>query len=177
MSTLFFSSDPHFGHENILKFINYDGDQVRPEFSSIEEMDEAIIERHNKTIGPNDTWYCLGDVSFKLDVFHRIIPRLNGKKRLILGNHDKFRMKEYSQWFTKIQESWQPQRDLLFTHRPVFMGSPEGENKFNIHGHVHRTRSELSPRHLNISMEMTNYTPISYEEICDKLGVKDGRVV
>lgn len=172
MSELFFSSDPHFGHENILKFVNYDGDRVRPEFDSIEDMDETLVERHNSVVGPNDKWYCLGDVSFKLDVFHRIMPRLNGKKRLILGNHDTFHHSEYYRHFEKIQESWQPQRHILFTHRPVWLTEQDpGHVKINVHGHVHRMRKEISPCHHNISCEMTNYTPISWDELHTRIGL------
>ena len=176
MAELFFVSDTHFNHANILKFVNYEGDLVRPEFDSVEDMDETMIERWNSVVKAEDKIYHLGDVSFDLKAFHRIMPRLNGKKRLILGNHDKFDMSEYLRFFEKIQESWQPTRRTLFTHRPVYMGGTEGHEKFNIHGHIHRTRKEMiSPQHLNVSVEMTNYAPIHWDEICKKLGISNER--
>lgn len=173
MKGVWFSSDLHLSHANILKFVNYEGDRVRPEFSSVEEMDEEIVRRHNSVVGQFDKWYCLGDVSMNLTAFHRIMPRLNGRKRLILGNHDKFHILEYVKYFEKIMESWQPVRDVLFTHRPVHLGDHHEKVKFNVHGHVHRTRGEISPKHLNISVEQTNYTPIHWNEIMKKLGKKD----
>jgi len=172
---LWFISDTHFGHANILKFVNYDGDKVRPEFDSVQDMDETMIERWNSVVKPGDKVYHLGDVAFFEPAYHKAMERLNGKKRLILGNHDKFRMKDYLIYFEKVQESWQPVRNILFTHRPIFMGGMEGFEKFNVHGHVHRTRNQLSPQHLNISIEMTNYTPIHWDEICTKLGTSNER--
>lgn len=175
MSELWFVSDTHFGHANILNFVNYDGDRVRPEFDSVEDMDETMIERWNERVKPEDKVYHLGDVSFTQQHYRRCMPRLNGKKRLILGNHDKLEMKDYLAHFEKVMESWQPVRNLLFTHRPVFMEGLEGSGKINVHGHVHRTRKEMSPQHLNISVEQTNYAPIHWDEICTKLGVSNDR--
>lgn len=166
---VYFSSDHHFSHSNILNFTNFEGDKVRPEFSSVEEMNEAMIERHNSIVGSEDKWYCLGDICFNLKSFHEIMPRLNGKKRLILGNHDRFSMKEYLVYFEKIIESWQPVRHILFTHRPAFFGDMDQRRIFSVHGHVHRTRTDLSPRHLNISLEQTDYYPVSFEWIEEKL--------
>lgn len=74
---VYFSADWHFGHYNIIKYCK------RP-FKDIEEMDEYIIEQHNKIVKKNDTFYCLGDAG---DCKH--VKRLNGFKILIKGNHDK----------------------------------------------------------------------------------------
>lgn len=173
---LFFISDTHFSHDNILKFVNYEGDRVRPEFTSGEEMNEALIENWNRVVSPSSKIYHLGDVTMDLKSYHSIMPRLNGRKRLILGNHDNFKMSEYTRYFEKILESWQPIRRLLFTHRPVLMGGEEGSGKINVHGHVHRTRNQkITPQHLNISCEMTNYTPIHWDEICQKLRISNVR--
>ena len=175
MKDVWFSSDLHLSHANILKFVNYEGDRVRPEFSSVEEMDEEIVRRHNSVVGQFDKWYCLGDVSMNLTAFHRIMPRLNGRKRLILGNHDKFHILEYVKYFEKIMESWQPTRKTLFTHRPAYFGPLDTREIYSIHGHVHRRRTEISPKHLNISVEQTNYTPIHWDEICKRLKISNTR--
>ena len=57
MSQVFFIGDTHFGHDNALRF--------RTQFSSIQEHDEFIIERWNKTVHKRDLVYHLGDFSFK----------------------------------------------------------------------------------------------------------------
>lgn len=171
MMNVFFVSDTHFAHSNMLNFTNYEGEKVRPEFSSVEEMNEVMIENWNKTIKPSSKVYHLGDICFNLTEFHKIMPRLNGKKRLILGNHDKFSMSEYMKYFEKIQESWQPVRDVVFTHRPIHLGDHHEKVKYNFHGHIHR-HENISPRHLNLCVEMTDYSPIHWEEACKIAGRK-----
>ena len=84
MSKIFFTSDLHFQHNNILKFV-----KPRP-FSSIEEHDEIIINNWNNTVKNEDTVYVLGDIALKYnpDLLTKQLSRLKGKKHLILGNHD-----------------------------------------------------------------------------------------
>ena len=80
---MFFISDTHFGHKNIIKYSN------RP-FGSVEEMNRALIENWNKVVGPKDEVWHLGDFAFmKYDDFKNVVRQLHGVKRLILGNHDK----------------------------------------------------------------------------------------
>lgn len=77
----FFTSDTHFGHENIIKFCK------RP-YQSVEEMNEALIENWNKVIGKNDTVFHLGDFALGgSTVWNNTLDRLNGKIYLIFGNH------------------------------------------------------------------------------------------
>lgn len=81
--SVFFTSDTHYSHNNIIKYCN------RP-FTSVKEMDEALITNHNKMVRPNDTIYFLGDFCFgKLNDIEKLCKRLNGTKILIHGNHDK----------------------------------------------------------------------------------------
>lgn len=79
---VFFTSDHHFGHTNILKFCN------RP-FNSIDEMNEELIKRWNEKISPEDEVYHLGDFALTTsEQFKEIINRLNGTIYLIVGNHE-----------------------------------------------------------------------------------------
>jgi calcineurin-like phosphoesterase family protein len=78
---IYFSSDHHFGHSNIIKYCN------RP-YSSVEEMNEKLIENWNATVKPEDTVYYLGDFSLSTKPVKEITPKLNGHKLLIPGNHD-----------------------------------------------------------------------------------------
>lgn len=166
---VWFISDQHYSHSNILNFTNRDGLLLRPGFEDVEEMDEVMIERHNEVITPQDKIYFLGDVCFRLNRFHSIMPRLNGKKRLILGNHDKFNMGDYQKYFQKIMESWRPQRNMLFTHRPTYLNTEksDGELLVNVHGHIHRGQID-NPIYLNVSVEETGYYPIHFSTIVEK---------
>jgi calcineurin-like phosphoesterase family protein len=83
MENIFFISDTHFGHANILKY------DFRP-FDSIEEHDEILIQNWNQTVKNNDHVYFLGDLSLKSSTFaNKIISSLSGKIHFIEGNHDK----------------------------------------------------------------------------------------
>ena len=82
---IYFTSDLHFGHSNIMKFHPC----FRP-FSSVEAMDRALIGHWNERINPCDTVYNIGDISFHKDIGTNIsiFSKLNGKHVLVLGNHD-----------------------------------------------------------------------------------------
>ena len=79
----FIISDTHFFHNNILKY-------NRPQFKSVEEMNEKLIEQWNSIISKNDRVFHLGDFAFgqDLNAIEQIINRLNGSIYLMIGNHD-----------------------------------------------------------------------------------------
>lgn len=161
---VWFSSDWHLNHEDMIHFVNYDGYKVRPEFASLKEMNEYLIDRHNEFVRPNDKFYHLGDVGFNRQELEKQLPRMQGKKRLILGNHDVYKMSWYEQFFHKILVSWRPKRALIFTHFPIRIGVDGQKLKANVHGHIHRQKID-DKRYLNISVEMTGYRPLHYDEI------------
>jgi calcineurin-like phosphoesterase family protein len=78
---IFFTSDHHFDHANIIKYCN------RP-FLSVDEMNEEIVKRWNQVVDANDTVYYLGDFSLGKGSVEKFVPRLNGEKYLVMGNHD-----------------------------------------------------------------------------------------
>lgn len=171
---IFFASDHHLGHDNILTFTGLDGKLIRGEFSSIEEMHETIVERHNKVVGKNDKTYFGGDIGLKPQVLKEILPRMNGKKVLILGNHDKLRMDEYYKYFKSIYGAKNFSLHgirMLLTHYPIHVDSEFPTHKFNIHGHIHEKticqegRIVNDKNYYNISLERINYTPVSLEDI------------
>jgi calcineurin-like phosphoesterase family protein len=94
MANIFFTSDHHWGHANILKFVSPAGTLLRPEFSCVEEMDEAMVDRWNAVVRPQDKVYHLGDVAMKLPALAHC-ARCHGHKRLVRGNHDIFKLKDY----------------------------------------------------------------------------------
>lgn len=165
-------SDTHFGHKNILSFKDKDtGDLIRGKtFSSVEEMDETLIDNWNRVVKPGDKIYHLGDVFFgnKID-FMQKWNRLNGKKRLILGNHDDATFFMKYNLVSRIAV-WRlfPEYNLVLTHVPLH-DTVLRENRFkgkvgtNIHGHIHHNPSPTE-NHRNVSVENINYTPINIEE-------------
>lgn len=157
--TIFFISDTHFGHKNIIKF-----EATRPfrPFSTIEEHDEELIKRWNSRVTPNDTVYHLGDVAFGSTNIH-LCSLLNGRKKLILGNHDHYPSHEYLKYFEKLYGAL-ALPGFILTHVPVHPCQLERFGR-NIHGHMHSYNVENDPRFINVSCEQINLTPIALEEI------------
>lgn len=81
MSKIWLTSDTHYSHKNTLRYCG------RP-FFTIKQCDDAMIERWNTVVKPEDTVYHFGDVAMHTAPMKRILPQLNGKKILIVGNHD-----------------------------------------------------------------------------------------
>lgn len=153
--TIFFTSDTHFSHANIIGYCN------RP-FSSVEEMDETIVDRWNAIVRPQDHIYHLGDVAMKRQHLG-IVKRLNGHKRLALGNHDIFAVEDYlAAGFEKVC-AYRVLDGMMFSHIPIHPSSV-GRFRANVHGHVHNNETIAKP-YLNVCVEVTNYTPRSLEDI------------
>lgn len=159
--TIFVVSDTHFGHENILRFTNEDGSKVRT-FSSVEEMNETMVQNWNKVVSDSDIVYHLGDVYFGKGWQH--LDRLKGRKRLILGNHDNAKCEHIVRNFQKIL-MWRmfPEYNALLTHVPVHK-SCLYKTKYNVHGHVHRN-SLPEEEYINCSVEVIDFTPTPLEVI------------
>jgi calcineurin-like phosphoesterase family protein len=168
MANIFFASDHHFGHEGMLKFVANDGWLVRPEFKDVEHMNETIIRLHNSVVKPSDHCYFLGDVAMKRP-FLQIVKRLNGKKRLVFGNHDIFDYEYYSEVGFKKLMGMRVMEGIIFTHVPVHP-SQLLRFKTNVHGHLHSNlvrleNGEIDPRYRSVCVEKINYTPISLDEL------------
>lgn len=163
MSTIWLISDTHFGHANILTFCKTDGTLLRPEFSSVEDMDEYMVSQWNSVVRPSDIVYHLGDVVMN-EKHLPIVARLNGHKRVVLGNHDPYDMKKLTLYFEKVFSSRRLDCFLL-THIPVHVESLH-KITANIHGHTHNNQSQwcLGPKYFNVSVEHHNYKPIALED-------------
>jgi calcineurin-like phosphoesterase family protein len=173
---IFFISDTHWTHKNILNFTERDGvTKIRP-FQSVEEMDELMVQNWNKIVPANNSKvYHLGDVTFRPKHFASIACRLNGKKRLIPGNHDDIMDPLLMQWFEKAS-IWRIFKDFGFvcTHVPIPPDQFRYKVQFNVHGHVH-TNDQVDqwgkpdPIYYNMCVEKNNYSPVHVDELIAKL--------
>jgi len=164
-------SDLHLGHANILTFKRKDGTPLR-NFESVEEMHEVLHDNWNSVVKPADKVYVLGDVAINkkhLGFLHR----LNGKKKLICGNHDIYDNKTYSEFFYDIK-AYRVFDGCIFSHIPIHTDSLS-RFKANIHGHLHDKQVminsvEIDPSYLNVCCEQEhiNYTPIPWYQ-CKKI--------
>lgn len=191
MIDTYFISDTHFGHKNILEYEK----EARP-FDSLEEMNEKIIENWNKTVRPKDVVFHLGDFAFgKFNI--NIAERLNGRKKLVLGNHDVYDINTYLRYFERIYGAFHWNRCIL-THVPVHPSNLGNRFWINVHGHLHsktvqtpvegwheiQTTAHPIPilvrkpfdnefeddlSYFNVSCEQNNLTPIHADVIRERL--------
>lgn len=179
MKTTFLIGDPHFGHVNICRFPASDGHgKLRP-WDDVADMDEAMVERYNAKVGPNDKCYFLGDVCINRRALP-ILGRLNGDKVLIKGNHDIYRLEEYAPYFRDIR-AYHVMNGMILSHIPVHESALYRFGA-NIHGHLHDKRvmladgSGIDPRYITVSVEQTDYAPISLDEVQDRIRAQGGVV-
>ena len=175
MKDIWLISDTHFFHSNILKFTDENGELIRGKlFDTVEQMNECMLENWNSVVKPGDKVYHLGDVMMgSKEDFLKFWPKLNGSKRLIVGNHDDIKWMAQKELFAKIQ-MWRmfTEFGLLLSHVPIHesglrRGSPTDETApmlLNIHGHIHQNPSPTE-NHRCVCVEHINYTPINIEEL------------
>lgn len=190
MKNIFFGSDHHIGHTKPWEeFKNNDGTPLRP-FSSTEEMNEEIIDRHNAVVKPHDTVYFLGDVVINKK-YLELVKKMNGKKRFVRGNHDIFDDKFYREvGFEKIYGVRVFVDNFILSHIPLHPDCITERFKVNVHGHLHGnrvmravkdetniigslhdgsnvygTKLEVDPRYFSVCMEQINYTPLHFDEV------------
>lgn len=154
---IWFISDTHFDHANIIKYT------ARP-FVDVEEMNTVLVKNWNSMVKENDIVYFLGDMSFgrgSRDPCYWV-DRLKGKIIYIRGNHEKAHVGKNSELL-----EYRGYRFLL-VHDPENVGSFDG---WIVHGHVHNNKLEKYPfingerRTINVSVEVTNYKPVSLDWI------------
>lgn len=183
---VYFTSDLHLGHDNVIKFDN------RP-FSSVEEMDEELIKRWNSKVKPGDLVYVLGDLIWKSKTNEAadILRRLNGQIILIKGNHDRFfhndkvkkilaGIKDYDDICVTLKDGT-PKRCIL-SHYFIPMYNGHFHGAIHLHGHSHVTAEakeeveiakELNKRGFpnkiyNVGCMLWNYEPVTLDEILER---------
>jgi calcineurin-like phosphoesterase family protein len=163
MANVFFIGDTHFGHRKLL-----DMEPLRKAFAdTIEEHDEKIVNNWNNIVRSKDVVYHLGDVSLGNT---KVLCRLNGYKKLILGNHDK--ETQLGAHFDRVFGAFSL-GEFILTHIPVHPQQLEFRFKRNIHGHLHKAnvmhhkpwQERKDERYINVSCEQINFTPIEYDEL------------
>lgn len=177
MPNTFFISDTHFNHRKIVEGFgdNSDHATLDPEavprpFANIQEHDEALVENWNSVVRDQDVVWHLGDVvmgngNAGPPMNFDILARLNGKKKLILGNHDgPGKIAEYAKHFDKMLAYHVVGKSIICSHIPVHVTQVEHRFVLNIHGHVHSATLD-DDRYLNVSCEAIDYTPIALEDI------------
>lgn len=168
---IYFTSDLHLGHANIIRHCN------RP-FVSVEEMDETILQRWNEKVKPSDTVYILGDLIFRSKIAPEdYLSRMPGKKHFIVGNHDKAWMKkvDLTRWFESVDMMRyisDGQRKMTLCHYPMMSWPFSNHEGWMVYGHIHEnTDMEYWPlidhydRMLNAGVDINGFAPVTFEEM------------
>lgn len=173
----FFTSDLHFGHENIIKY------SERP-FTSVEHMNESLVTNWNSVVSEKDHIFVLGDVCMgKLESSMRHLYRLNGTKYLIKGNHDtkSVKMPEFCGVFDwikdyaeiKILDEMTGKKDqLVLFHFPIETWHRKHYGSFHLHGHTHGKLKAGSGR-VDVGVDAFNYFPVRFDTLKKQL-LEDG---
>lgn len=191
MGMRWFTSDPHFGHANIIDYAN------RP-FFSVGEMDAAMVARWSERVAPDDEVWVIGDLAlghYDDSILHRV--ELPGKKFLVPGNHDRCwpgGKKNWREWKTRYEDDF---GFTVVTHEPgeaVEVGPFQcchfpptrdryGRSKFDAwlpdlphgallaHGHVHELWRTYEGRPwVNVGVDVWDFYPVSEERLLVALG-------
>lgn len=163
---IYFTSDLHLGHRGIIEMQN------RP-FEDVQEMNRVLIQNYNAVVHKDDTVYILGDISHHLqkDKANELISRLNGKKILIRGNHDK----EYdSVLFDEICDFKTVSLNgtyFALMHYPMLSWPKKNSGSIQLHGHIHsceeynlQNRAEEIRRY-DVGVDANHYFPVSVKQI------------
>lgn len=188
---VFFTSDFHLFHNNVLKFDN------RP-FKDVHEMHTAIETRWNEVVGPNDIVIYLGDLSFarKEDKAYveGMMHGLNGEIHFVMGNHDKwedikkFTMFKSQQDYLEVRiTDWEPEpmavgafkkveRMFACMHYPIYSWNKKHHGHYMVHGHCHGNLHHGEDasfydnrRVIDAGCMLHDYYPITHTQIIEKL--------
>ena len=150
------TSDLHLFHKNIIQYCN------RP-FGDEYEMNEIIVKTWNETVAPDDRVIVVGDLTAGLydrkQELTEIISRLNGRKTLILGNHDHLSSKWYRTAGFEVVTKSLVEDEILYVHKPAVDYNEKSvrlrdmhKPRLIVHGHIHRCDPDI-PGHFNVAWD------------------------
>jgi calcineurin-like phosphoesterase family protein len=190
MNNIFFTSDEHHGHRNILT--GWDGEVKPRPWSTLEDMTEGIIDRHNSVVKPGDLVYHLGDMfwrTFTHEAAQRVMLRLNGQHFYIFGNHDELfeglngeRLCSHFIWCrerTRIE--WKPdpakrtKQYIVLDHFAGRVWDKSHSGSWQLYGHSHGALPELDNlRSFDVGLDApgNDYTPVSIDTVAARMALK-----
>lgn len=177
---IFYTSDLHFGHLNILKW--------RTWAATIEEHNRTLIERWNETVGPEDEVIVLGDLVLgDRETNLPILGQLNGSIQLIPGNHDHV----HPMHGQRKLDRWGPNYAPWVSVQPPVVRLPEWDlchfpedgdhteeerytghrpertpGRWLLHGHVHDLwKIDHERRRVNVGVDVWDFAPVPEERL------------
>ena len=174
---IWFTSDNHFGHKNMIKFTN------RP-FTDVEEMNNAMIERWNARVGSDDIVYHLGDFALSpLTKLREIREKLNGRICLIKGNHDNAAqyspecfewIKDYHELIVEDKDAHKGQRLIVLFHYAMRVWNASHHGSWHLYGHSHgELPDDIKSLSFDVGVDSHNFYPLSYEDVKQIMAKKE----
>jgi calcineurin-like phosphoesterase family protein len=168
-SLIYFTSDTHFNHANVIKFSS------RP-FENVDHMTETLIENWNICVSRSDVVYHLGDFGWGLkrggSLFQEIMDRLNGIKHLIIGNHDRDDVVDDKLWQKsshydeiKVDLGGIHKQRIVMSHYPMRTWNQSHRGAWMLHGHCHGNLPDVGGLIMDVGVDPRGYRPISLEEV------------
>jgi calcineurin-like phosphoesterase family protein len=165
---IYFTSDLHFGHANIIKFCN------RP-FSSVKEMNMQLVINYNSVVSNKDTTYILGDFAMRMPKaeVESILNSLNGNKVLIIGNHDDSSVINAKGWSSvhTVYELRDKDIHIVLSHFPMRSWNKSHYGSYHLYGHHHGGIEDYGFS-FDVGVDAQNYFPISLDKVIDKMSTK-----
>lgn len=156
-TSIFFTSDEHYGHTNIIKYCN------RP-FTSIQEMDNILIQKHNEVVGKNDIVWHLGD--FTLSPYpDEYSPKLNGKQFYIKGSHDKWLKQAHEMYEVRLSTG----QTVILCHYAMRIWPKQHYGTWHLFGHSHGTLKMQLGKSMDVGVDTNNFYPYSEWDIIKKM--------
>lgn len=163
--TTFFTSDTHFGHAALIER------GYRPAFSSVEEMDEIMIDRWNREVKPGDTIWHLGDFTLHgAKTANEYLKRLNGNIHLVWGNHDRNSVRKLARW-----KSSQYAADIkidgvrvTLCHYAFRTWRKAHHGALMLHGHSHGNMPGSQQSH-DVGVDVFGFRPVTLDEVRERM--------
>lgn len=177
-SRLYFTSDTHFNHTNIISYCQ------RP-FKNVDEMNERIIANWNEVVSEDDIIFHLGDFCLGgAAEWTRLLDRLNGKIYLIMGNHDRKNIRQgFMDRFEHVAMQMHIEvgkQRIYLNHYPFLCFEGGYKDVWQLFGHVHTRKSNtgidagrlqyLYPTQYDVGVDNNNFAPVSFEQVKKIIG-------
>lgn len=166
------TADTHFWHKNILKY------QPNRGFTDVREMNQALIDRWNKLVSPDDVVYHLGDFGFcNVKQVHEILDQLNGEIHLIKGNHDRPMMHDSVQKRIVYEGAYFELKGfgklpIIMSHYPFESWNRQAYGTIHMHGHSHCSGQNIGRRY-DIGVDGNDCYPYHLPTLVDILNEED----
>ena len=166
--TIWFTADTHFNHANVIEY------SCRP-FRDLHHMTEALVDNWNAVVKQGDTVYHLGDFALSwgkkhAEVIDSLLSRLNGKKWLIKGNHDREEVTKNPRWHAvrdyhelKVDCGEAHRQRIVLSHYAMRVWNQCHRGAWMLHGHSHGNLADIGGKTWDVGVDKCDYFPVSFE--------------